>query len=51
MDNPQLYAELNGRTVSEDDLRALAERVKQNAPPQVRIPPKPPRFIDDEQAP
>lgn len=49
MDNPQLYQALNGKILSEDEIRVLASQARADEPVQPKIAPRPPRFLDDDE--
>jgi hypothetical protein len=49
IDNPQLFGSLNGKILSEDQLRALAAQTQSGEPIQPKVPPRPPRFVDDDE--
>jgi hypothetical protein len=49
MDNPPLYRALNGKILSEDELKALGSQTRADEPVQPKIPPRPPRFLDDDE--
>jgi uncharacterized protein YraI len=50
LDNPQMYQALNGKLLLEDELRNLSARLHDQDVPQPKIPPKPPRFVDDHES-